>query len=343
MCKPASDSLNATLLESHATRAHAMIIWRAMNAETGYTAKQAELLYKCNLDGVAEAFCVDHYPTRAFMLAAREDIVEAGAEPEAVKAVLNREALFACEPGDMILFAEGSDLGFDGALAKGKEIAKKIGSGVLTGTNGYAPYVLGGRKKAAQEAKTFVEQLKKAGAKTLVTTGPESHYAFTKLYSELGVELSVKVVTLTELLFAGKGAKGVEGKKVFFHDARAACGLGDTMPEEKVIMPDFFGPEKALGTGVVYESPREVLKKGGAEFTFLVWLRAMANAMGNDEALALTYPALAKKMAARRLGMIAQTGAEIVVTDSLATELYVETLDQSLLQGLSVRYLGDLA
>ena len=214
---------------------------------------------------------------------------------------------------------------------------------MLTGTNGYAPYVLGDRKKALQEAKTLGEQLKKAGAKTLVTTGPESHYTFTKLYSELGVELGVKVATLTELLFANNGAEGVRSKKVFFHDARAACELGDTMPEEKVIMPDFFGPEEALGTGAVYDLPREALKKGGSEFVFLVWSRAMANAMGNDEAVALTYPALAKKMAARRLSMIAQTGADMAVTDSLATKLYVETLDQSLLQGLSVRYLGDLA
>jgi hypothetical protein len=68
----------------------------------------------------------------------------------------------------------------------------------------------------------------------------------------------------------------------------------------------------------------------------------MANAMGNDEGVSLTYPALARKMAERRLRMIAQTGAEIVVTDSLATVVYLKALDKDLLCGLEVRYLGDM-
>jgi hypothetical protein len=344
MCKPASDSLNATLLECHATRAHAMIIWRAANDIKDYSEKDAELLYKCNLDGVAEAFCVDHYPATGFMLAAREDIVEAGrVVPAPVAAVLNRAQDIKTETnGDMLVFAEGADICRDSAWKKAGALAKRLKAGVISGRSGYMPYVLGGWKKAMEEAKSFAEAVEKTGAKTLVAPGPESYYTFTKLYRELGVNMNVNVVSMTRLLFAGKAASEIEGKKVFFHDARAAYYLGDTKPDEKVIMPDFFGPEELLGEGEVYELPRRALAKGGAKLVFSVWSRAMANAMGNDEGVSLTYPGLAEKMAERRLRMIAETGAEMVVTDSLATAVYLETLDKALLRGMEFGYLGDM-
>ena len=341
MCKPASDSLNASLLECHATRAHAMIIWRVMDGIKDYTEKEAELLYQCNLDGVAEAFCVDHYPMTKIMLAAREDIVDAGKEPAPVKVVLKREQAIAADPkGDMLVFAEGCDLVTE-AATEAKKIADKLGAGIISGCNGYLPYVLGGRAKAIKEAKEMAEAITKTGAKTLVAPGPESFYTFTKLYEELGVVLPVKVVSLTELR-GNKPAQGVQGKKVFFHDARAAYNLGDTKPDEKVIMPDFFGPEELLGEGAVYDLPRKALKDGGAQLLFSVWSRAMANAMGNDEGVSITYPKMAQKMAARRLRMISELGTEVLVTDSMATYLYLEQLPEELKHGMSVKFLGDL-
>lgn len=344
MCKPASDSLNATNLECHATRAHAMIIWRAINDIKDYSAKEAELLYKCNLDGVAEAFCVDHYPTTGYMLAAREDIVEAGkVVPAPVAAVLNREQNIKAAPnGKTLIFAEGADLDFERAWEKADALGKKLGAGVIAGFSGYMPYVLGGRKKAVEEAKALADAINKTGAKTLIAPGPESYYTFTKLYEELGVRLNAEVVSMTKMLFADKAASGVKGKKVFFHDARAAYYLGDTKPDEKIIMPDFFGPEELLGEGEVYELPRKALLKGGAELKFSVWSRAVANAMGNDEGVSMTYPDIAKKMAKRRLRMIAETGAEVLVTDSLATIIYLESLDKEMFCGLTVKYLGDV-
>jgi hypothetical protein len=343
MCKPASDSLNATFLESHSTRAHAMIIWRVMNGIKDYSDKEVELLYRSNLDGVSEAFCVDHYPVSGFMLAAREDIVNAGKEPASVAAVLAREQVIKADPKrEMVLFAEGVDLDAEWAWLKAKELAGKINAGVVAGFNGYLPYVLGGREKAIQEARELAEAIIKTGVKTLVVPGPESYYTFTKLYEELGIELPVKVVPLMKLLFANRKAEGVEGKKVFFHDVRVAYNLSASQPDEKVILPDFFGPEELLGTGEVYEFPREVLKKSGAELVFLVWSRGLANAMGNDEGVAVTYPDLAKKMTKRRLQQISQTGAELLVTDSLATVIYLESFCPDLVDGLTLKYLGDL-
>lgn len=344
MCKPASDSLNATNLECYATRAHAMIIWRAINDIKEYTAKEAELLYKCNLDGVAEAFCVDHYPTTNYMLAAREDIVCAGkAIPEPVAAIINKEQNIKIESvGDVLVYAEGADICFDIAWEKAKTLAARLKAGTIAGNNGYVPYVLGDRAKATEEARLLAEKIAATSVKILIAPGPESYYTFTVLYHELGIDLNVKVVSATELLFADNCASNVSGKKIFFHDARAAYYLGETKPDEKVIMPDFFGPEELLGEGAVYTLPRKALKDGGAELLFSVWSRAMANAMGNDEGLALTYPELAEKMAARRLRMIAATGAEMLVTDSLATIVYLESLDSGLYCGMEIKYLGDL-
>lgn len=343
MCKPASDTLNSTFIESLSTRARAMIIWRVLNGERNYTPKEAELLYRTNLDGVSEAFCVDHYPVSDYLLAAREDIVASGPVPAPVEAILEREYKVEIEPkGETVLFAEGMELDFNRAWAKAVGLGKKIDAGVIAGYTGYLPYVLGCRNKAVAEAKAFTEALVSAEVKTVVAPGPESYYTFTKLYQELGVEFPVQVVSLIQSLFNGSGASGVAGRKVFFHDTRASYNLRESDPDEMVIQPDFFGPEELLGSGEVYELPRLILQKGGADLVFSVWSRGLANAMGNDEGLSLTYPKLAKTVTKRRLQHIADLGAELVVTDSLATVIYLDSLEGVLPEGLTYKYLGDL-
>ncbi len=343
MCKPASDTLNSTFIESLSTRARAMIIWRVLNGERDYTPKEAELLYRTNLDGVSEAFCVDHYPVSDYLLAAREDIVTSGVVPPPVKRILDREYKTEIAPkGEVILFAEGVELDFDRAWAKAAELGNKIDAGIIGAYTGYVPYVLGSRDKAVAEARSFIDTLVGAGVTTLVAPGPESYYTFTKLYQGLGVDLPVEVIPLTRLLFSGSGVSGVEGKKVFFHDARASYHLRDCDPDEIVIQPDFFGPERLLGDGEVYELPRKALEKGGADLVFSVWSRGLANAMGNDEGLSMIYPKLAETVTRRRLQQIADLGAELVVTDSLATVVYLDGLKGVLPEGLTYKYLGDL-
>lgn len=343
MCKPASDSLNATYLECHSTRAHAMIIWRAMNDITSYSEKEVELLYQSNLDGVSEAFCVDHYQTTGYMLAAREDIIEAGKAPAPVVELLNRQQSIKIKRSqDTLLFAEGADLAYELAWDEAEKLANKVGAGVIAGFSGYIPYVLGAKAKAIEEARAMAEAIHQTGAKRLIVTGPESYFTFSKMYKELGITLNIRVIMISQMMFSDAAALSVQNRKVFVHDARAAYYFCEDKPDEKVIMPDFFGPEELLGTGEIYELPRKALRAGGAELMFSVWSRAMANAMGNDEGVSLTYPALAKKMAQRRLKMIAQTGAEIVVTDSMATFVYLKTLEEDILCGLDVKYLSEL-
>ena len=332
MCKPVSDVANATFLESHATRAHAMIIWRVSNGIKDYTDKEIELLYQTNLDSVSEAFCVDHYAVSSYLLAARQDIVDAGRAPKVVCAVFERAQEIrvsgATKGGAAILCSEALSFGYQEAVQKVSDVAKKLGAGVIAGYSGVDAYVLGNTKKALADANDLVKAIADSGVQTIVADGTETWYALTKLYPEIGVTLpqGVKVVNMAEFAFASKDVtkSDITGKDVFVHDARASYFLREGEADEKVIMPDFFGPEELLGAGKVYETIREIVDKMGAVRKFSVWSRALAKSMGMDEALYLTYPDLAAKIAAVRLKHIAEIGAQYIVTDSLATVLFLE-------------------
>ncbi|RKY01203.1 MAG: hypothetical protein DRP54_04095, partial [Spirochaetes bacterium] len=50
MCKPASDVANVTFLESHTTRARAMMLWRILNGYSDFSERDVELLYQSTLD-----------------------------------------------------------------------------------------------------------------------------------------------------------------------------------------------------------------------------------------------------------------------------------------------------
>ena len=353
MCKPASDTANVTFLECHSARAHAMIIWRASNGIKEYTDKDIELLYKTNLDGVSEAFCVDHYPVTSYMLAARQDIVEAGREPQVVKNVFDRfgreqriETKNVKKGGAVVLCSEALSFGYDKATERVGALAEKTGAGVIAGYGGVDHYVLGNTQKAVDEASALVKAIADSQAKTVIADGSETWFALTKLYPELGVKLpeGVKVVNMNDFAFDGKDISktAITGKNVFVHDARASYFLRDENTDEKVIMPDFFGPEELLGTGRVFDAPREIVDKMGAKRLFSVWSRAMARAMGMDDALYLTYPELAVKIAAKRIKEIAGLNAEYIVTDSFATVMFLESAKPEGVETIKTVWLPEL-
>jgi hypothetical protein len=333
MCKPASDTSNATFLECHSTRAHAMIIWRVSNDIKEYTDKEIELLFKTNLDSVSEAFCVDHYPVSEYMLAARQDIIEAGRAPETVKAVLTREQRIesVLRGETAILSCEAADFAYDAAFERTTSIAEKLGVGVIQGNSGASSYFLGDEKKAKELAEGLVAAIVLSKVKTILTDGPETQYALTRLYARLGVHLPDDLCIRTLSSFAAEKRSpdtsvSLAGVKVFYHDSRASWWMAESKPDEKVIMPDFFGPEELLGSGAIYEEPRKVLKALGVEPVFSVWTRAMARSMGMDEGLLLTYPQLAEKLARRRLAEIKRSGSNCIFTDSLATIVFLSII-----------------
>jgi len=346
MCKPASDTSNATFLECHSTRAHAMIIWRVSNQIKPYSDKEIELLYKTNLDSVSEAFCVDHYPVSEYMLAARQDIVEAGRVPEVVKSVLARNQRIDVESRGKttILSCEAADFAYEAAFERVSAIAEKLDVGFIQGYSGASAHFLGDDRKARDLAEGLTAAIARSGVSTVLTDGPETYYALTKLYARLGVHIPENLSVRMLSSFAAEASPSnvsnkITGMKAFYHDARACWWMADTKPDEKVIMPDFFGPEKLLGTGALYDEPRGLLKDLGVKLVFSVWTRALARSMGMDEGLYLVHPQLAEKLARRRLAEIGRCGSECLVTDSFAAVVFLSIIGSD---GMNVVWLPEI-
>ncbi len=329
MCKPASDTSNATYLECHSTRAHAMTIWRVANDIKDYTDRDVELLYETNLDSVSEAFCVDHYPVSEYLLCARQDIVDSGRAPKYVKEIEARAQKITSNPnGDTaILSCEAADFAYDKALERVSKIANKLGVGVIQGYSGVSAHALGLESKAKELAKDLADAIKSAGVKKILADGPETYYALKVLYKDFDIDLSgVEICMLSQYIKCDGNDSVIKGKKVFLHDVRASYYLADTKPDEKIIMPDFFGPENLLGEGEVYDAPRSIVKTLGADEAFSVWSRAMARSFGMDDGMYITLPKLAKRLAERRMNEIKDLDVEYIVTDSLATIMFLEEI-----------------
>jgi len=320
-----------------------------MNNIQDYTSKDAELLYQSNLDSISEAFCVDHYPVSNYMLEARRQIVSSGKIPENVSKVFKRRQQIktienAC--GIAILSAEGIEYGYEEAFERVKRIAEKHCIGVIHGFQGFTPYVLGNTQKAIEEAQDIIRAIVDSKIHTIIADGPDTWYCLTALYNEFGLNLpqNLKIINLTGYLYekCSDTESEISGRKVFFHDARSAYYLCEVKPDEKIIMPDYSGPEELLGKGYVYEQPRTIIDSKNGIRLFSVWSRALSRSFGNDEGLALVYPNIAIKMAQRKIHELKSLSADYIIADSLATVIYMEKLGLHLSEKIKICWLPEL-
>ncbi|MCI0477706.1 MAG: hypothetical protein L0Y55_15795, partial [Anaerolineales bacterium] len=90
MCKPAAEVANLTQLESHTTRARALILWRIAADIAKWQPRDIELLYQSTLDSISQAWCVVDYPVSEHVLAARAEVHAAGHAPQEVRQTLTR-------------------------------------------------------------------------------------------------------------------------------------------------------------------------------------------------------------------------------------------------------------
>jgi hypothetical protein len=329
MCKPAAEVANLTQLESHSTRARTMMMWRIVEGHLDWGEREVELLYESTLDSISEAFDVFHYPISQYMLDARADVWDAGLAPATVKNVVelnfnlplsepphnsgNTDLLLALG-GELVLIENSSMLApLQNALKfiDGEAVAWQTSTGALA-------YTLGARDIARKQAIRVIEGIKSSGAKRIVADGPETAWAFNKVYPSLGVNLpgDVEVILLAEVLDSRRLKINGGLGKVFVHDSRAACLIADTMPSHLVVMPGYSESEEAFGSGAVYDAPRKLLDALGAERLFGTWSRGLAKSCGADDGLWLTHPDLAAGLARQRLDYARHLGADTIVTDS---------------------------
>lgn len=328
MCKPAGEVGNLTLLESHTTRARAMLLWRIASGIAGWEQRPVELIYQSTLDSISQAWCVSHYPVSDYMTAARAEAFAAGLAPECVHKALQR---IVPDPVDveskvLLLASEAAELG-DASLAKpALRVLERMGipAATVVALSGALAYSLGAQDSARKQAIRVLDFIRRSKARFVIADGPQTLWALRCIYPALNVEMpdQVEIVSLPEYLDQaiqqGKlNPIDYRRRKILFHDSRSACLLADRMADATTIQPGYRGPQETLGRGEIFEAPRRLLGAMKMDLLYSVWSRSLSRSCGADDGLWLTYPALAQGLAMQRLLEAKRLGAELLVSDSL--------------------------
>jgi hypothetical protein len=324
MCKPATEVANLTQLESHTVRARTLMFWRLAMGYLDWGLREAELTYESTLDSISGAFDVFHYPIHEYMLDARADIWDQGLVPESVKQVVAasqaQEVPLAPTAERLLLAGEIAQLDDDTLLEPIQAALKATGvaAPAWVVSSGALAYALGAWQVAKKQAQKVVDGLSHSGAKTVIADGPETAWALTKVYPDLGVDLpeGVSVKLLSEVLAENATPIEQDLGKVFVHDSRPAYLIAAEEPLHTAILPGYTADETAFGRGQVYEAPRALVDALGANRVWGSWTRALARSSGADDGLWLTHPDLAAGLAQQRLDQAESLGAKTIVTDS---------------------------
>lgn len=351
MCKPAGEVLAITQMESHSTRARALLLWRIANGMLAWGPRVAELVYQSTLDSISEAWCVNHYPVSGYLLAARREAFAAGMAPQSVLAALARDVPApATAPAEVILLGgEAAQVDEQDVLAAAVDALAQaqIDAAPVTVMTGAVAYALGAFDLARDQALRVVDLVQRTGAATVIADGPQTLWALRRVYPDLNVALpeGVTVVSLTEALVSAYTDDALQlpsydGMPVFLHDSRAATLLANTLPIAEVIQPGYTGDESKLGDGAVFSAPRRLLDAMGMGRQYSVWSRALSKSSGADDGLLLTYPQLAAAMAKARLREVKRTGADMLVAESLLDAIHLAAFAGEF--GLTVEWLPAL-
>ncbi len=221
MCRHLSGIANVTFNEADTPRVRAVAMYTISNSPEGLANPDfIKNMYDSDLSKACTYHCVSHYPETELVLAARRDIVEAGLEPAAVKALADEfeaEAKWTVKGTGDVLYFEDKYTKETPAIAK--NFAKLAGGKFRTvsgGCIGKALNVLGYVDRSKAVAEKFAAFVNKTGAKTLVVSNPAAYYLLTTIYKEYGVKLNVKVMHSSEYI-SGLKLKFKPAKKSVYY------------------------------------------------------------------------------------------------------------------------------
>ena len=337
MCKPAGDVANLTQIEGHTTRSRAMLLWRVLVGASRLEGRVAELLYQSTLDGISEAWCIEHYRVSDYLLAARAQAYARGQAPPAVRAAVER-------PGPPAKVAEGDTVLLAGDVAEcGQADRVETLLRALAALNhdaapavmlsGAVAYALGAHEQATEQAHAVADVVRASGATTVVCDGPQTLWAVTRVFPALGVDLppDTRVTSVTEL--AATTSEALErshgGVGAFVHDSPYGYLITRASPERSVLLPGARTTGVRSGDDPSYRALRRVVERADMVQMESIWTRSLARSSGADAGLWLTYPVLARGLAQARLDTAASLGAEAIVTDSLLDAIQFAACDDA--------------
>ncbi len=343
MCKPASEVGNLLLIESHSTRARAMMLWSIAAGHAEWSDRKIEILYQSTLDGISQSWCVSHRAVTEYVRAAREQVWKSEMAPEVVVSAVERttrgRSASASRSDTVLLAGEFAEWGDEEAAGVA---AAAMGVDVVTAPTGATAYALGASDVAAETLGRTVGLLR--AAQRVIADGPQTYWMLTTVLPQIEIEWAAEVVTISEYLLDSSElalSTGIgNGATAFFHDSRAATYLADSLAESKALDPSFTGPDEALGTGNSYELPRAVIDALGLPRVATRWSRSLSRSCGADDGLWATYPLIASDLAAATVRTAEEAGADILVVDSpIASALLADVRGHP---GITVCWIADL-
>ena len=241
MCRHLSGIGNVTFTEADTPRVRASMIYGAtMRPETLTNEDLIRTMYRSDLSGACRRNCVHHFDEVGLTLAYRADIVEKGAAPEAIKAIVadleGKPEWTVSGEGNVVYVVDKYSI-----EAGSADAFAKLASGYQTvkdGCCGKCLYVLGFRSAAKSVAEKFVKVLADTKAETIVVSNPAIYDMLVNTCPKLGITLPAKVMHTTEYL------AGVTGKN-----------LGDIYYLESDFLRNYNND---------YAFPKAVLKANGA-------------------------------------------------------------------------------
>ena len=189
-------------------------------------------------------------------------------------------------------------------------------------------YELGYQTEFETFAPNYLDKLRAAGVKTIVTSCSDCYHAFKVLYPKIGLDMDIKVYHITEfldeLIRQGKiKPKKRVNKRVTYHDPCHLGRMGEPWkPWNGKIITDpnnriMHEPRKEWrkGTDGVYEAPRHVLNSiPGLRLLEMDRIKEYSWCCGAGGGVIDAYPDYNMATAGERIMEAKDTGAEAIVT-----------------------------
>jgi len=232
MCRHLAPVGNVTFREADTPRGKALIADRVSQDKGAFRDPDfIETFYRDTLSAACRKHCISSYDEASLVRSMREDIVEAGLEPDRVRKLATTiiesgnpfgaqekdiEISGAKDKASLLYYIDSYTLHKEYGIARAfMAILKKAGGDFAVlperKSSGKALLALGYRKHAAEAAVKTAEAIKSTGCKTLVSSCPASFNAFKDDYPELGASLEgIEILHSSQFiagLFANKALK----------------------------------------------------------------------------------------------------------------------------------------
>ena len=336
MCRHVCTVGLATGWESDTPRGRALVLFKVLRDYAQYNEDLVQTIYRCCMCGVCETWCKGNYTPPAAVLLARQDIVEQGIEPEAVRRIkdnvlqtgnpfglpaadrfqaVERPASSSASPSD-VLYYVGCDTAYHRPEIANAflRVLAQAGVNVLIlddeTSSGKPLSVLGYASEAKQAAETLAAKIKATGCRTLVTTCPSSFDAFQNDYPSWNIDLEG-----IEILHASQYLDRLVEQEQLVPTNRQDRAVA-------VLDSDRLGRFNGL-----FDEPRRLLQSiPGVELKEMEWTRELAHSGGETGGVfPLLFPELTHALAERILTEAASTGVKVLATSCPVTKQTLST------------------